>query len=529
MSIFARFLLTLLSLLLSWSLSNRQNRTSQPVTTRSRTAIPAIILSECGESFHFGGSLHVDPGSPNNYIASSTFVSLRSNNVLPIRLLIGYMESGGLAKDVLDFTYVIAGVERDEVPERAIGTVRISSAIKHCALPVSYLYEEEDVQNAYNEAITTSPPSKTNVDRRGLSDIGLVFDILVLNPLRSLLAKPYFSPEKAKGSHPIDLRPTPISTTRVPQIVSTADVLEEAVNELIRCLGEVTIPVRKESASWSLSDNMRAANDNFIQMPILDKLTRSDIRRFFLASDWNLKIAATRIVQSAAWRGLTFPIDTRSCRVELQSGQFFQQGRDLDGCPIFYFRNFCLGPWRNDESATIASILQRLETTLDMITLTEPAVKCTIIAIMGRPLKAKKSTSKIESETGETAQGNDTSDRESTSYRRDENNPRIPKYEKWHPHSNRRLILRLIDILMCHYPERLSKALVVLRHDDKEYMRTKLRGKLVLQVAVPSARTREKVKFLTRHKDLLEFVDRDTLVKLVGGNAQISQTVFESP
>ena len=107
------------------------------------------------------------------------------------------------------------------------------------------------------------------------------------------------------------------------------------------------------------------------------------------------------------------------------------------------------------------------------------------------------------------------------------NNPRIHPSEKWHAHTTRKLVLRLIDLLMTHYPERLKKALVVVGHGRWAYVRTKLRGKLALSVTVPSNRTRERVRFLTRYKELQEFVDPEVLVKFVGGNADVSPSAFE--
>ena len=96
-------------------------------------------------------------------------------------------------------------------------------------------------------------------------------------------------------------------------------------------------------------------------MSLLLLITRGEVRRHYVASGCNMKKAAIRIVETAAWRGQTFPIDQRICRIELQSGQFFQQGSDFAGRPVFYFRNMGLGPWRKDCNASVAAVLHRLE------------------------------------------------------------------------------------------------------------------------------------------------------------------------
>ena len=85
------------------------------------------------------------------------------------------------------------------------------------------------------------------------------------------------------------------------------------------------------------------------------------MRRFYVACDCDLQKAAIRIVKSTAWREMVFSVDTRTCRIELQSGQFFQQeGEDLERNAVFYFRHMCVGPsWRKHGDAVIQAVLHR--------------------------------------------------------------------------------------------------------------------------------------------------------------------------
>ena len=85
-----------------------------------------------------------------------------------------------------------------------------------------------------------------------------------------------------------------------------------------------------------------------MNLPAFEKLDRSDLRRFYVACDCDLQKAAIRIVKSTAWRE----------RIELQSGQFFQQGEDLERNAVFYFRHMYVGPsWRKRGDAVIQAVL----------------------------------------------------------------------------------------------------------------------------------------------------------------------------
>jgi hypothetical protein len=210
---------------------------------------------------------------------------------------------------------------------------------------------------------------------------------------------------------------------------------------------------------------------------------------------------------------MTFPIDVSSCRVELQSGQFFQQGFDKANNPIFYFRNRLVGPWRGDVDATIFSILHRLESYLNKVAVTRQGVKITLIAILGSPIDEEKR--KVDN-------GNEQSTEQSTENRMDTLaigtvDPMIdPSDQHYSTHSSSELFLRLRDILSRNYPERLAKCLIFGGASTK----------LKLREYIPSQVTRSRVTVLNSLSDLKRFVDEDQLVSFAGGCASVSPETF---
>jgi hypothetical protein len=239
---------------------------------------------------------------------------------------------------------------------------------------------------------------------------------------------------------------------------------------------------------------------------------------------------------------------------------FFQSGKDLEGNPVYYFQNTLLGPWRKDEDAVISAVLHRLETSLNEFARENPEVKCTLIVSMGKPFRGGKKKQKVQSdgsangeastETGigdadlstpeEGGVENSVIDGETIDYEDDASlggvptttsstvgNPRIQSDEQWHTHTTKQFIRRMIDIVTTHYPERLSKALVVVGKGNTAYTRTAVGGMLALPKVLSRQRTREKVKFLIRYADLQEYVAKDELPVLVGGTATVDPRVFE--
>lgn len=304
-----------------------------------------------------------------------------------------------------------------------------------------------------------------------------------------------------------------------------------AVNEVIRLLAGIQVPIQTKDADRLL-------------VPVLSTVSRSDIQRFLLASEYSLKKTVTRIMNTAAWRYETFPVNTKACRIELQTGQFFMQGHDLQGHPIFYFRCMCLGPWRKDQDAVIAATLHRFETKLQRLCNTNSNVKITLIVTTGRPYlprkgaRKKRSKSKKEESESVTAASTAMSGGESqfglgtrtcddtetnvsaleaykeVASRAKQSNPRIQEDELWFNHTTKTMATKLIEIVTTHYPERLHRALVVV---GGTHVRSVLGGTLGLSKVVKSTRTREKVRFLAKYKELRKYVDRTQLVTFVGG------------
>jgi hypothetical protein len=574
LSLFSRAALTLLSFLLRWTIGTGNKHVPQPANVNDRTSIPAIKLDRCGETRHFGGSLQSDHTLPLNYVACTLRLDSRRRNCFATRILITYMEEGGLARDAVDFTYVLAGETEDELPERALATCRkVYFSGDTVALPVSHSMSHEAAMTRYVVAASSRASLVT-------SSIGLYFRIFVTDPAIAALS-PITRRSLRRGNSALDT-PKPGRRNELAKspgidnecdVVTSNDPFEKAVNELLEILEDVTVPVRKSqmprlhaapspllvtNTSTTL-DTAPILRDDLMQVSILRRINRSDIRRYFVATNCVLKDTAVRIVESAAWRGLTFPIEMRTCRIELQNGQFFQQGRDLEGNPVYYFQNTLLGPWRKDEDAVIASVLHRLETSLNEFARVNPEVKCTLIVSMGKPVREKRKKQKVESggsATGEASEEPENGitevstpeeegvevaledDGETVEYEEDSSlmgltttpaahNPRIHSDEQWYTHTSKQLIRRMIDIITTHYPERLSKALVVVGKGNAAYTRTAVGGMLALPQVLSRQRTREKVKFLIRYADLQEYVAKDELSVLVGGTATVDPSVFE--
>lgn len=556
----------------------RRVHVPQPVSSNDRTSVPAVYLSECGDTFHFGGALQTNHKLPQNYFASTVHMKSQRNNSFVARLLLSYMEFGGLSRNVADFTFIIAGEEDDELPERALCTSRtVCSALN--ALPIECVSLTDDACALDLKVI--EPPKKSD---RGIAR--LHFKIFVTDPLVVATGSFVRSVQGLRNvpTHFNRNSPGPALTFqsspkrdknggKASVDDSATDPFQQTVNELVRILEGISVPIFKDSehdgsafeqtttnvpvcgsvASGGLS--LQPQKGEYAPISILRTVSRHDIERYFIASNCSLKTASVRLVESAVWRGLTFPIDTRTCRIELQSGQFFQQGKDLDGNPVFYFRNTCLGPWRKDDDAVIAAVLHRLESSLDQLSKGNPHVQCTLIVVAGRPYRRKNKTKKekevsVETKTFKNKEKDDrmeqataastavstlqegdedeSDDEEATFDEQNDDfdeavrlaqthNPRVYGDELWNTHTTKTLIERMVDILLTHYPERLSKALVVIGHGNSKYVRSAVGGVLSLTGLIRPSRTRDKIRFLTRYRDLQTYIDRSQLVTLVGG------------
>lgn len=575
LNLIARCLLYLLSFLLRLRLGGRK-QVPQSVASGGRTTIPALNVAQCGNTFHFGGALQTDPRLPTNYVSCTCHMGSKRNNNFVTRVLLSYVEFGIFELIVTDMTVVFAGELEDELPERAVGTIR--------------------TVREPSETLLLSHPERTRhrqsgmrgedfLRRRSNGVLGLCTRVFVADPLiacsssivQSVRGFLHFPRGDSSAEHQLVQRNPRLDVEQdVTDINEYAtDPLEKAVNEIVRALQGIELPVgqgvhsnheqlpvdrlvSESPPSLPGGGSSRNANSNLL---ILRAVSRADIKRFLIASNCSLRATSESLITTVLWRNRTFPIDTRTCRIELQSGQFFHQGADLDGNPIFYFRNLCLGPWRKDEDAVIAAVLHRFESHLSEWCKTEPQIKCTLIVLQGRPYsrkpkntrlaKGKATKKEISLEQATTASTAPTtldgkrSDDDSELMVDDEtainvndgweeaiakaqnNNPRIPKDELWYSHTSKNLIVKLVDIAQAHYPERLDKALVVLGHGCSNYVRSRAGAAIALGSLVKSPRTREKVHFLSRYSDLQKYVDPSQLITTVGGTRIEDPTIFE--
>lgn len=349
-----------------------------------RMPFPMVPLARFGDTYHFGGALQDDRKLPQNYCATNVCLdSSKSHHNVLARLFMSLIERGFMSKNVYDITYVLAATKQDELPERAMASLRLARvSAKDIALPSSFVYRSKRIDHRRRskwEAATF---------QSGLGNFSVGGE-----RLRAL--EKYASDDDSEAQNNSLQRSTTSDSQRqrkretagkllesqMTSTINTLDPIEKAVNELVEILGDVKIPVRRDQLplyafsaavplslleAYSATDGA-LRNKELMSMSLLLLITRGEIRRHYIASGCVLKKAAVRIVETAAWRGQTFPIDQRICRIELQSGQFFHQGFDVGGRPVFYFRNMGLGPWRKDHNASVAAVLHRLEGKMIML------------------------------------------------------------------------------------------------------------------------------------------------------------------
>ena len=550
-----------------------------------RVSLPAMKISQCGRTNHFGGSLQTDAALPKNYVSQTVNLDPLASNSVATRMLLGYLDSNHFPNSIVDCTFLVSAPE-GEVHERALGSFRsVRVPWREVALPPHFTGRRMVVPGVDED-------DTVQRTRTMESNFSLLVRVLVTDPaIAFMLPLARAIGRKRDDRHRRQRRPSLLVTRRssvmglLDQIeekhsadetwnIVSSDPLETAINELVGILADVTVPVRKQQVEGMLgfhqspfplveiehtasaedvmplySGGIHRYNEAIIRVPVLHCISRCDIRRFYIASDCKLKLAGLRIVESATWRGLTFPVDTRTCRIELQNAQFFQQGNDRRGNPVFYFRHMCLGPWRHDDNAVIAAVLHRFDRNLRELRVENDDVKVTLVITMGKPFKPKKKDRKDSQATKPSVNEKETpgqseivprdsSDDEEETVGTDEyskmalagsasaNNPRINKDEKWNPHTSIALVRKITGIAMTHYPETLHQALVVVGHGNTSYFRSAVGGMLKLSRVVGSSKTREKVLLLPRYADLREFISTEELVTLVGGLSPIREEAF---
>ena len=514
--------------------------------TRDRCPFPAIRLMNYADIRHFGGALQTDQTLPKNYVSmSSSYDASYMPNIVS-RILYTTLEGGAVSKNILDFTFLLEGEQDDELPERALGTIRLVHVESNdVALPISFSSLRRHVQSeSQNEGDVARPTQFRIADvvTETLQDLLTIMGTplrAVSNPLKTS------ADNISDGSDAEQVKSEEFDDAL--NYVDSTDPFELAANEITGILSSVIIPVRKAHLEENREeDNFNATStvggkEDMVSLPVLELVGRNDIKRFYRACNCDLKVSAVRIVETAAWRGMTFPIDRRKCRIELQNGQFFQQGFDLKGNPVYYFRNMCLGPWRKDVNAVIASVLHRFDTSLQEFAKTNEAVRCTAIILMGRPYggaqrntadsTGDKNKGTESNQENEESKENNEDDGSTTSMSQGQSmlvsNPRIASGETWQIHTNRTLILRLTQLLSDHYPERLANILLVRGIGKNSYYATNFKARAIVRSLLPSAETRSKVKIISNPSDLHDFVAESELATIVGGTAPIHSSVFE--
>lgn len=568
--------LRVLFYLLSWTRRCRLRALPRPTMSSDYfLSLPSVNVSHFAETFHYGGGAVNDTTEgnlPSNYVAMSAHIDSRHMPNLLARMVHSQIERGVLADSTVDFTLILESNQMEELPERALSTIRmVHFSPTEVALPISYsnvnndaaLRGEQEMKHlSISKAWIPNPWAFWSLAKMFVLDpVSVVIGFIVSRPEE---------PEESVGESRL-LSPgrsvylSPFDTDLIDDgedVKTKEDVLDAAVTTIVQILSELKVPVHKvglteeelarsepipASFEWiQLPPGMH--REDFTSVNVLYRSTRSDVKRFLLASEGDVYTAAIRLAESITWRSFTFPIDIKSCRIELQSGQFFQQGKDRDGNPVFYFRNMCLGPWRKDEDAVISAVLHRLETSLNGF---YPSVKCTVIVLMRRPYSDKKcKTVSVVSdrltEEGETGTS-ESLDREPRDDEEDDDNdgviesenqtptvqnitanPRLPEDERYYLHTNASLIRKLVEILLHHYPERLSRLLIVPSIGNLAYFRSVVGGRLALASVVGSVRTRNKVRFLKHFNDLKVYVKQDELSTIVGGTVPVDPAVYEA-
>ena len=283
-------------------------------------------------------------------------------------------------------------------------------------------------------------------------------------------------------------------------------------------------------------------------VPVLQLIGRYEIQSYIRESSFDVQDASVKIVETAAWRGRTFPIDKRRCRIELQNGQFFHQGVDLDNNPVFYIRFLARGPWRSDEDASVLAMLYRFDQCLREYTKINPSAKITIVVLMGLPKKKKKkdsdrnmdendgNSSARHSKDGnddETTDPGDAGTVASSIEDRDEvyppsiSNPRISSHEKWKMHMNREVMSRLIERLRKYYVGRLSKMILVHGRGKSWYYQTRVEHRVRLKKMLQEMPIPDDVFFADKTLELCKYIDCEQLSILVGGNAPVPASAFQ--
>jgi len=310
----------------------------------SRISFPGVLLSNVTKLHHFGG----ENGSLSNYLSLNAHLSTTTSILLR-----------RITARTCSVDFAVA-VNADNGPGRVLSVIRMVNVDPNtCAIPSTYVpnLDSETVQD------DTSVSDHEIEPATDASFWGRVFRF----------GTPAKKPSLGGAS---------------------GEKQDELYSEEIDIIYDILDGVRVPAKEGDRTEN------KLVRL----NLTRADIERFVIACECNLNAAVARIIKSQTWRFNTFPIDQRLCRVELEFGQFFHEGKD-----------------KQKKSNRKKRVSSREDEE-------QPDV-----------------SSAIEGENGIDAQA-----------------PEIdPVTAEYHIHSNFQLVKQLYELLSFHYPERLNKALIV--------------------------------------------------------------------
>lgn len=557
LSFFGVILVRFLSFLFSLTRKGRESPLGLEAR-RDRIPFPAIRLASYGETYHFGGALRKS-NMPSNYLGMNTFFEPRSTPNLISRVLFSYLD-GQLTNRVLDFTLVLEGENQDELPERALCTTRVvhMDAVAVAKDPTLFRFDNQALALCLDD---DDEESSEMWPRRLVNEFASVVRSSFMTPKKSTTTRPERMISNVPESPCRKYFKAPRKTE------SLEDSMGAAEGEVAAFLEGIQVPVRIEVVQIPCSRAAYSPNEdgglpeNMLMTSVSSLFKPHDIRRFLIASALNPEEAAIRLVKTAAWRGQLFPVDKRMCRVELQSGQVFQQGHTRSGNPVLYFRTTCRGPWRNNPRATLSAALCRVESAVSEYCSKNQDTQLTLVVLLG--LAANQGSS-VQANQGRSTQGgrsvstqgtkeaddlgsdeidnhededNDSIESDPLSVVPEENvgsprsvaNPRVSDKESWQLHCTKALLEHFITILFVHYPQQFSQIIFVKGSPGGRknmIYRTHVAASRGMKRAIPSSKDRAKVRYLLNAPRLRECIDDSELSVLAGGKVPVPASAF---
>ena len=273
-----------------------------------RRPFPGCTLSRYTTTRHFKSTLP-------NYVAFTSHITALSSPIF--KLLYKYLPTG-----VIDFSLVLKGQNVEELPERALGTVRVC---QFSPWKVAYpIPEPPDFSNRFIFTRGTSNKTEGSLETQDTENNAFDLREVESSNAQYQVQFPLLEDDDNKSELPI----LTIQRLRDKFDVDSSDLvcigdasLHEYQGEceaLVRILRDIVVPVKSLPATAFGDSEAPVMKD----VPVLKGLNAFDLLRYIVASDFNLKSAAVSIVESAAWRGVTFPVNTRACRVSFPMPSF---------------------------------------------------------------------------------------------------------------------------------------------------------------------------------------------------------------